>query len=235
MKLSAKDIVDANSHLSKALIINSNDQIAGHALLELWRKQVAAAPKDANAHMGLARAYQLTGRFDLANTEYATVMKLDPKHPNLAVAVESLKHASARQQAAESLQNARTLASHGAFSDASKAMEAALSVDPNDPELLLFQGELLERTGHAGEAAEAYRAILYADPQNAEAAKRLKMLTSGKINFSMNVESVPGDEVARLSNFLLLVRNQTMSDRQKQKKVERLTQKYIRANSNEDL
>jgi tetratricopeptide (TPR) repeat protein len=216
MSLANKDIVDANSYLGKALELNGNDEVASTALIELWQKQVSLSPSSANAHLGLARAYQLSGRFDSANSEYDAVAQIEPNNPTLAIARETLKHALAKQQSRQVVEDARALEAQGSFEQAKNKVGDALASDPTNAELLLLQGELLEKMGKSSDAADVYRAVLYADPNNTEAARRLKVLTDGKQNFSLAlpplapISSVPSEEgLIRLANFLIQLRSVT--------------------------
>src|SRR5262249_19303534 len=91
-KLSSEDdVVGASADLSRAVIINSKDKVAGKALIDLWQKQVAKNPNNANSHLGLARAYQLVGDLKAAQAEYREVVRIDPNHPNLPACRQSFK------------------------------------------------------------------------------------------------------------------------------------------------
>jgi tetratricopeptide (TPR) repeat protein len=66
-------------------------------------------------------------------------------------------------RAAPSVLRGRALARLGRWNDARTSLEAARSRDPralDDPAALLTWARVLARTGHAAEAAEAYRALL---------------------------------------------------------------------------
>jgi tetratricopeptide (TPR) repeat protein len=104
LRLKEGDIVGANSDLSKALVINPTDKATSGQLIELWRAQVVRVPGSANSHLGLARAYQLSGELALAQSEYREVVKIDPTNPKLPQARASFKAALARQQAKGGLQ-----------------------------------------------------------------------------------------------------------------------------------
>jgi tetratricopeptide (TPR) repeat protein len=214
--LADKDTVGANSYLSRALEEDGNDTVASKALIDLWQHQISLSTNSANAHMGLARAYQLSGQLDLAANEYNTVARIEPENPNLSVARETLQHAVVHKQSTLAIAEARALESEGSFEQAKNRIGEALASDPTNSELLLLQGELLEKLGKAGDAADAYRAVLYADPKNEEAARRLKNLSVGTLNFGMLPVPVPasasasdtvvlpaGSDVAKLTNFIL--------------------------------
>src|SRR5207244_3734283 len=106
------------SDLSHALTLDPSDTASKKTLLELWQHQVSHNPKDANAHLGLARAYQLGGDLPSAQSEYRQVVRLDPTNPNLPAARQSFKLALARQEARRSLEAAKTLEAHGAAKEA---------------------------------------------------------------------------------------------------------------------
>jgi len=179
LRQSMGDVVGANADLSRAVIIDRQDKAAGSALVELWQKQVSALPNDANSHMGLARAYQLTGNLSAAQAEYRQVVRIDPNHPNLPAARQSFKLALARQEAERDVAAARTLEAQGAIPEANQKVCEALGLCPTDAGYRLYQGYLLERMGQYAQAHDAYLSVLKDDPKNVQAAQRLQALPTG--------------------------------------------------------
>lgn len=178
LKLSSGDTIGANTDLSRAVILDPKDKIAGKALTELWQKQVAKHPDDANSRLGLARAYQITGDLQSAQSEYRQVVRIDPNHPNLPACRQSFKLALARQEAGRYVDAAHTLESQGALADAHGKVAEALAICPTDPGYRLYQGQLLERLGQYQQAHDAYLGVLKCDPNNVQAAQRLNGLPS---------------------------------------------------------
>lgn len=178
LKLSLNDVVGANSDLSRALIIDSNDKSAGKALIELWQKQVAKDPSSCNSHLGLARAYQLSGDLKEAQAEYREVVRIDPNHPNLPACRQSFKLALAKQEAGHSIDAAHTLEAHGNLADAHGKVVEALQLFPADTAFLMYQGHLLERLGQYQQAHDVYMTVLKEDPNNHDAAERIRALPS---------------------------------------------------------
>lgn len=175
LQLQQGDLVGANSELSRALILNPSDTSSGSALVKLWQGQVSKLP-NANSHLGLARAYQLTGDLPAAQAEYRQVVRLDPNHPYLPAARQSFKLQLARQEADKSLKAAKTLDSQGLPREAYQRLQQAISLSPGDSSYKLYQGELLEKLGMPAKAKEAYLNVLKDDPQNVMAAQRIKSL-----------------------------------------------------------
>jgi tetratricopeptide (TPR) repeat protein len=178
LKLSSGDTIGANTDLSRAVILDPKDKIAGKALTELWQKQVAKHPDDANSRLGLARAYQITGDLQSAHSEYRQVVRIDPNHPNLPACRQSFKLALARQEAGRHIDAAHTLESQGALADAHGKVSEALAVCPTDPGYRMYQGQLLEKLGQYQQAHDAYLGVLKSDPNNVLAAQRLNGLPS---------------------------------------------------------
>ncbi|MGD9680385.1 MAG: tetratricopeptide repeat protein [Candidatus Obscuribacterales bacterium] len=172
-----KDVVGANSDLTRALVQDPGDKLAGATLIDLWQHQVSTTPKDANAHLGLARAYQLAGNLKAAQNEYRTVVKLDPEHPNLPAARHSFKLALARQEAVAAFEAAQTLDSQGATREAFSKATEAVDLSPGDVGFRLFQAQLLEKLGDNNGAASLYMSVLKKDPKNVIAAQRIKALS----------------------------------------------------------
>lgn len=178
VRLASNDVVGANANLSRALVLDPTDRIAGKNLLELWQRQVSRNPKDANAHLGLARAYQLTGDLKSAQAAYRTVVHLDPQHPNLPAARHSFKLALARQEAHKAYEAAKTLEGHGAIREAFDRMVEAVGLFPAELSYRLYQAELAEKLGMFQQAHDYYVLVLKEDPKNETAARRLKGLPS---------------------------------------------------------
>lgn len=170
------DLVGANSDFSRALTINPHDTIASKNLIDLWQRQVSKNSRDVNAHLGLARAYQLTGDLKSAQSEYREVVRIDPEHPSLPAARQSFKLALARQEALKSFQAAHTLDSHGAVQEAYQKIIEAVGLAPTDTNIRMYQADLCRRLGYIGQAHDAYMAILKVEPKNELAAQRLKAL-----------------------------------------------------------
>jgi tetratricopeptide (TPR) repeat protein len=190
LKYALQDQIGANADLSKALSLCPEDHLAGEALLELWRRQVAANTADPNGHLGLARAYMLIGDLDSAQTEYQEVARLDPNNAHLPAARNSFKLALAKREANNCFEAAKTLEHEGAINDAQKKITEAISYYPHDVAMLLCQGKLSERLGLYEEAHQAYLGVLKEDPKNNLAAARLKKMQTAKIseNVSAKVE-----------------------------------------------
>lgn len=164
------ELINANRNLSKALIVNPSDVAAKEKLIELWQQQVATRPDDAVTHLGMARAYQLSGDLKSAQAEYKTVVKIDPNHPNLPQARESFKIALVEQEARKHLESAHTLENHNALREAyAKASEAA-RITPNNVQTKLYQAHLAERIGNYKDAKAFYLSALTLDPNNATAS-----------------------------------------------------------------
>ena len=172
-----KDVVGANTDLSRALVLNQSDKLAGQTLVELWQRQVSLRPKDANSHLGLARAYQLSGDLKSAQNAYRTVVSIEPNHPNLPAARQSFKLALARQEAQKTYEAAKTLDASGAVPEAYNKAAESVSLSPGDVKFRLYQAELAERLGNAPEAKHLYMEVLRQDPKNLIAAQKVKTLT----------------------------------------------------------
>lgn len=241
LHLNHGDVVAANSELSRAVILDSKDSQSGSALIKLWQGQVSRLP-NANSHLGLARAYQLTGDLPSAQAAYRQVVRLDPNHPYLPAARQSFKIAMARQEADKSIRAARTLEQQGLMQEAFKRAQQASGLSPGDMSYRIYQGELLEKMGLPTQAREAYMNVLKDDPQNVLAAQKIKGLPINAIpgmpltrhpegfpgtKFPLPVEGlqianaaaagvppVPGDHVTTLSNFLGSLRGH-MNDQKK--------------------
>ena len=171
-----KDTVGAHSDFSKAVALAPNDQLSSDALVGLWKQQVSVNP-GVNSHLGLARAYMQTNNLDAAKSEYKTVASMDPNNPALPEARRSFKLALAKQQAGQSVQAAKTLESQGAYAGAQQKLNEALTLSPNDPQILFYQGQINEKLGLSDQAYNSYMNALRVDPKNAEIAQKVKTLT----------------------------------------------------------
>jgi len=172
----SRDVIGASADFSKAVSLNPNDQLAAEALVGLWKQQVTAYPNAANSHLGLGRAYMQTQNLEAARNEYKAVVAIDPNNPVLPAARASFKLALAKQQANQCMQAAKTLDGQGAWNEAHQKLSEAMAYCPSDPQILLYNGQICERLGLVSEAHDSYMSVLKADPQNLQAAERLKAL-----------------------------------------------------------
>jgi len=170
------EVIGANTDLSRALVLNPKDSAASKQLIDLWQHQVAHSPNAVNGHLGLARAYQLSGDLKSAQGEYRQVVRIDPQNPNLPAARQSFKLALARQEGERAVDAAHTLENQGLLNDAhSKALEA-VGLCPGNVSMRLYQAQLSQKMGSYNEAHDAYMDVLRVDPKNEEAAAGLKSL-----------------------------------------------------------
>ncbi|MBU6450587.1 MAG: hypothetical protein KGS72_02330 [Cyanobacteria bacterium REEB67] len=145
-----QDYIGANADLTRALVMNGQDTAAAQALVELWQRQVNARPADATAHLGLARAYQVTGDLDSAKGEYKTVVKIDPNHPNLPAARQSFKLALARREAYKAYDSAHSLETQGQLAAAYQKASDAVELYPSESNFQAYKTQLAGQLQAAG-------------------------------------------------------------------------------------
>lgn len=184
------DVIGANNDLSRALIINPEDKTASRTLIDLWHRQVAKNPRDASQHLGLARAYQLSGDLKSSQNEYKQVVRLEPDNPNLPAARQSFKLAMSRQEAMKAYQAAQTLETNGAVREAHSKIVEASGIAPTDTKIRLYEGDLAAKLGLYSQAHDAYMTVIREEPKNAIAAKKLQLLTA-KMSTSVMPQTAP--------------------------------------------
>ena len=182
-KLHENDVVGANKDLSRALIINTKDKESASALQKIWQGQISKNPQSSNAHLGLARAYQLSDELSLAQVEYKEVVRLDPQHPSIPAARRSFKQALAKQESIKCLQAAKTLEDAGALTEAHQKALEAVNICPTCVSARVYQGIISEKLKLYTEAHEAYMTALRYDPKNTIAARHLRAL-QGNVNLA---------------------------------------------------
>lgn len=176
--LAINDLVGANSELSRTLILDPRDQVAGRSLVGLWQRQVSMNTNDVNNHLGLARAYLLAGDLKSAQLEYRQVVLIDPQNPQLPAARMGFKLALSRQEVARAFDAARGFETQGNFSAAIQSVQSALRIEPNNIQLLNYDGSLWEKLGRFENARSAYLTVLRQDQANTFAIARLNALAS---------------------------------------------------------
>ncbi len=169
------DLNSSSDELSKAISLNPSDKEAAQNLVKVWQCHVKNSP-DANSHLGLARAYQLSGDLPSAKAEYKEVVRLDPTHPALASARESFKAAEAKQVAETEVTAAEKLEAQGHLLEAYNTVADALRYSPGNTNYMMYGAELLEGMGRAAQARDVYLSVLQIDPKNVCAAMHLKKL-----------------------------------------------------------
>lgn len=177
IQLSKKETTSAAASLRKAIILDSSDMAAGNALVDIWRKQVAADPKNADNHMGLAAALQLTQDFTGAESEYKQLEMINPGHPGLAPGRASLVKAYQHARADKHKLAAETLFGQGLKREALAEVSQAVMIEPRNANYQFLLGECLEALGDYKGAHQAYLTCVLIDPEhNKKAAERLREL-----------------------------------------------------------
>ena len=179
LQMAAGDQTQAAASLRKALILDNTDSAAGAALVEIWRKQVAANPSSAEHHLGLATALQLTNDFSGAESEYRQVEAIEPNNPGLALGKVTLIKAYAHARAEKLKLAAQTLFAQGLKSDALNEIAQAVRLEPRNAGYQFMYAECLEGAGDYKDAHQAYLMCVLIDPEhNVEAAVRAKRMES---------------------------------------------------------
>jgi tetratricopeptide (TPR) repeat protein len=179
LQMAAGDQTQAAASLRKALILDNTDAAAGAALVEIWRKQVAANPSSAEHHLGLATALQLTNDFSGAESEYRQVEAIEPNNPGLALGKVTLIKAYAHARAEKLKLAASTLFSQGLKNDALNEIAQAVRLEPRNAGYQFMYAETLEAVGDYKDAHQAYLMCVLIDPEhNVEAAARAKRMES---------------------------------------------------------
>jgi tetratricopeptide (TPR) repeat protein len=179
LQMAAGDQTQAAASLRKALILDNTDAAAGAALVEIWRKQVAANPSSAEHHLGLATALQLTNDFSGAESEYRQVEAIEPNNPGLALGKVTLIKAYAHARAEKLKLAAQTLFGQGLKSDALNEIAQAVRLEPRNASYQFMYAETLEAVGDYKDAHQAYLMCVLIDPEhNVEAAARAKRMES---------------------------------------------------------
>ncbi|MBI4533248.1 MAG: tetratricopeptide repeat protein [Candidatus Melainabacteria bacterium] len=192
LKHESGDLIGANLDLSRAVCLAGKDKIAGQALIELWQHQVSRAPYDVNNHLGLARAYQLTGDLRSAQSEYKQAVRMDPENPSLPAARESFKLALTQQEIERTIEAARALESQGAIGEALGKVAQAKALNPHNSQVCLYEGQLMEKLGQQS---------IVNPPQSCP-------------------KTSATDDTGRLSSFLLSLRNHTLCQKKSIENIE---------------
>lgn len=221
LQMATRDNTGAAASLRKALVLNANDTNAGAALVELWRKQVAAAPNVAENHIGLAGALQLTNDFVGAESEYRRVQSLDPQNSAFEMGMNSLHRAINHQVSDKHKAAAETLAGQGLVPEALSEINQAVLAEPKNASYQFLYGRILELQKDYAGARRAYLQSVLLDPQhNAEAAARLKQLESGGGSLS----SIGGNDSSAQQQQLLLQQQRQLQLQQQQQQLQQQQQ-----------
>lgn len=181
LQIAQKDYTGAAASLRKAVIQDPKDIVAGQALVEIWRRQVAANPLLAENHLGLAGALQLTGDFSGAESEYNKLQALDAGNPGLASGRASLVRAKQHAVSEKHKMAAETLFNQGLRREALAEISQAVMIEPKNSKYQFLLGECLEANGDLRGAHQAYLTCVLIDPENnKEAAYRMNQMQRGK-------------------------------------------------------
>ncbi|HEY7177434.1 MAG TPA: tetratricopeptide repeat protein, partial [Micromonosporaceae bacterium] len=127
-------------------------------------ERVKANPKDVNAHLALANAYEAGGATQLAAVEYLAVTKLDPTNAEANTALAQLAYAVGQTQQAKTM------------------LDSVLAAHPSYPEALYARGLILLTALHQPKAAEkdlnAYLTVAPFGAQRTQAETLLALASS---------------------------------------------------------
>jgi len=154
------------------------------------------APNSASVERSLAFAYASSGKFDLAEKEYAKSFAIDPNdafaHADLGFVLNaSGQKDKAIEQLSEAVKlNPQVAALHmdlgwmaeskGDFAEAENELRAAIKLSPTHAGLWLHLGRILEQEKKTQDAIQAYKKVLAIDPTEDQASSRLKALDTAK-------------------------------------------------------
>ena len=134
------------------------------AAIDAAAERVKANPKDVNAHLALANAYDDGGATQLAAVEYLAVTKLDPTNAEANTALAQLAYAV------------------GNVTQAKAMLDTVLAAHPGYPEALYARGLILLTALHQPKAAEqdltAYLAVAPFGAQRTQAETLLALAKS---------------------------------------------------------
>ncbi len=147
-------------------------QGAYEAAVSAFEAAVRTHPQDVESWFGLARAQLAAGQPEAARKSLARTVALAPRHTAaqaMAAALEDdgkspevLKRLADLAQAPgagfmEHYSHGQALLRRGMDSEASKALRAALTIQPESPQALVDLGEIAMRQGRADRARDAFR------------------------------------------------------------------------------
>jgi hypothetical protein len=131
------------------------------AAIDAAAQRVKENPKDVDAHLALARAYEAGGAGQLAAVEWLAVTTLDPSNAEANTALAQLAYAVGQTEQAKTL------------------LDTALAAHPNYPEALYARGLILLMALHQPKAAakdlETYLAVAPFGPQRTQAETLLAL------------------------------------------------------------
>jgi tetratricopeptide (TPR) repeat protein len=182
LALGSRDYTTAATELRRALVIDPGDGLAGETLVSIWRRQVAQNPLLAENHLGLAGALQLTGDFSGADEEYRKLEALDPRNASLPAGRASLKAAIQHAEADKYMEAAETLFGQGLNREALAQISRAASMEPRNAKYQYLFGRVLEANGEYQAAHDTYLRCVLLEPNNTEAATRLKDMQTNMAN-----------------------------------------------------
>jgi tetratricopeptide (TPR) repeat protein len=131
------------------------------AAIDAAAQRVKENPKDVDAHLALAKAYEAGGASQLAAVEWLAVITLDPANAEANTALALLAYAVGQTEQAKAM------------------LDTALAAHPDYPDGLYARGLILLVALHQPEAAEkdleAYLAVAPFGPQRAQAQALLAL------------------------------------------------------------
>ncbi len=186
-----------------------------------FERVLAASPQDADALLGLARAYSHSGRKDAAASRYRAYLEQRPQDKDAMLETMELEAERGNTQAVQEydalyrqrfgaskaywlrMADLYALGNHPAA--ASAALKEATRLDPQDPALFYRLAQSYSTDKEAGDAADAIEHAVALDPKNLEYLRSRADIASWRSDYATALDSdrrilaiAPDDPGARL-------------------------------------
>lgn len=154
--ISKNEISKGIDYFKEAVELDTSSEKAKVALVNGWLAALRIAPQIPSNHVGLATAYQLLGKFDLAETGYKRALEIDPQNKLAQEGLSSLRADRISSQVSIYLNRALEFQGQKKYESSLAEYIKALNLDPKNADIHYNIGTAFQAKGDAKRARKAY-------------------------------------------------------------------------------
>lgn len=168
------DFPNSVAAYNQAITLDPTDRETLEANRAVWAEAIAKDPTSGANHVGLAQAYMYLGDFGQAKAELSQALMFNKNDPAALKLLGSMDTAKKFFERDKHINQGVDLQSRQLYDPAIQEYNAALAVDPRNPNILLNLGSVYQAKGDYKTAIDFYNKVLAIDAGNKLASDGLK-------------------------------------------------------------
>ena len=168
------DFPNSVASYNEAIKLDPMDRETLEANRAVWSSAVAKDPTSAANHVGLAQAYMYLGDFGQAKAELSQALIFDKNNQSALALLREFDQRKKGYERDRHINQGADLQGRQLFDAAIQEYNAALKLDPGNPNILVNLGSAYQAKGEFDSAITFYKQALAKDPANKPAQEGIK-------------------------------------------------------------